>query len=256
MLQEGDDNAVQLGRVFGASNVIGITQLNDDNVAAIDLIGSSDDNVIDIDQLDQFGTGGFASVSIEGTFNGGDANAVRIFQQAAGSATVGINGDRNDVNIDQFNDEVADISIAGANGGEGDNNRLRIQQANGGSFGSSANVIEVSIFGDDNNRTGGFSGDAAAAAGGYLSGPLSFGGLTPGELTQNGGGGNVMTLDVGSASADADGNLFAMAQQGFRNEITGSIQGDANQAVVVQLGSDNVANFVQNGGGNVLGVVQ
>lgn len=250
----GDRNEVALGTVEGDGNNIGVLQTNDDNFAQIDLIGFSDDNVVDIEQQGKFGGSGNAVVSIEGTFNGGDNNAVEILQQSSGDAMVGINGDRNDVRVRQFNTEIANITI-GSGSGEGDGNFLDVVQANG--TGSNPNSVTVEIYGDDNNR-GSFTGDAFTVGDAFSSegGGLSFNGLNAGEIDQGRGNGNSVNITVGSLTDEADDNLFAVGQRGSSNSVMGTIMGTANQAVVTQIGNMNTASFMQMGNGNNMGISQ
>ncbi|MFP4045080.1 MAG: hypothetical protein ACLFTP_11030, partial [Rhodosalinus sp.] len=119
--------------------------------------------------------------------------------------------------------------------------------------GGSRNDMEVSIFGDDNNRDS-FTGGAlvaAKAATGYQT-PLQ-----PGELTQQGQN-NSMTLTIGfdGGANESDDNLFAASQFGNSNELTGTIDGNYNQAVVVQTGNSQVASFSQTGTGNNAAITQ
>ncbi|MDE4191488.1 hypothetical protein [Phaeobacter gallaeciensis] len=248
--QSGNNNVVAMGVVDGASNIVGIRQWNDDNMATLNIIGASDDNIVDIIQEDAFGTGGEAIVNIEGSANGGDANDIYIEQQAWGFADVGIDGDRNDISIRQFNADQATVRIGGIP--EGDDNVLSIVQ--GGSSPANPNVMNVSIFGDDNNLSGGFSGSAltaAVAATGYQT----WNDLQPGALSQQGKG-NTMTLTVGDVLSEASGNLFAASQHGNDNTLTGVINGNYNQAVVAQMGNLNTAAFSQAGSGNNTGIIQ
>ncbi|WP_099827668.1 hypothetical protein [Oceaniglobus indicus] len=110
--------------------------------------------------------------------------------------------------------------------------------------------MTVRVTGDRNNNNGDFLTGDALAARHYANNAtgLTFG---HGRLWQNGGN-NYLTLTVNSSD-----NLFATLQQGSNNSIMGTIGGGTgNQAVVAQLGNTNVANFTQNGTGNVLGVTQ
>jgi len=253
--QFGRDNTVSVGTIYGASNLVGITQDNADNLATVNLINDSDDNIVSIDQDDAFGSGGEATVRIEGDNNGGDRNMVDIYQQAAGWADVGIEGDDNDVSVSQFNWDEATVRIDGANTAssqEGDDNVLSIVQ--GLSNGANPNTIDVSIFGDGNND-GSFSGGVLVAAG-KATGYQTFNDLQPGELSQKGQG-NEMTLTVGlDGTSEGDDNLFAASQDGDFNILVGKIEGNDNQAVVGQTGDSNSVTFTQSGDANMASAIQ
>ncbi|NRB34392.1 MAG: hypothetical protein HRU31_06530, partial [Rhodobacteraceae bacterium] len=204
-------------------------------------------NTIDITQLGS----NDASVDIFGSGGGsdGDDNEVTITQDlfnaggGTNSAKVEVDGDDNIIGINQLGNNLADIKLLGSGSGESDNNLLNIDQQDGS---GGQNSITVTIYGDDNNLSGPFTGDASIYAGSLL----------PGDLFQNGSS-NSITLDVGSTSGESNGNLFAFQQTGSSNTITGSMTGgDANQAVVVQVGNFNATTFAQVGSFNNLGVSQ
>jgi hypothetical protein len=79
--------------------------------------------------------------------------------------------------------------------------------------------------------------------------------LEPGFIRQNGSG-NSIAMKVGASGSAATGNIFAFLQDGGYNTIKGSVQGNSNQAVVVQSGSSNFTSFSQNGSFNIIGVNQ
>jgi hypothetical protein len=121
-------------------------------------------------------------------------------------------------------------------------------------LGGSGNTLNVSIYGNRNNDPllGGFHSPSLSTALGAAAGVSSFG---PGTIYQSGKG-NTITLDVGTATADSNRNLFAFAQSGNSNGIVGSVNGIGNQAVVVQTGDGNFTSFSQIGNFNVVGLSQ
>lgn len=154
------------------------------------------------------------------------------------SSTASITGDSNNVSVTQaVLDNTADLMI------DGDSNTLNVWQA-----GISNNQITADIYGDDNNTAGNFSGAAAGA--------LGISGLQAGDLVQIGYN-NDIDLNVGTAGAESNDNLFAFRQYGSDNAIEATIKGgDNNQAVIVQAGSSNFTSLVQNGSNNNAGITQ
>ena len=132
----------------------------------------------------------------------------------------------------------------------GNRNHLDVDQRSA----SAGNTMNVTIAGNDNNNfptTNPLVGDADWARDSGLALSPTFSTLNQGDLSQNGDG-NSLTLNV-----MADRNVFAMLQDGSNNEIVGEISwGSDNQAVVAQVGSNNMANFTIAGIGNVTGIVQ
>jgi len=132
----------------------------------------------------------------------------------------------------------------------GNRNHLDVDQRSA----AGGNTMNVMIAGNDNNNfptTNPLAGDADWARNSGLALSPTFSTLNQGDLSQNGDG-NSLTLNV-----MADRNAFAMLQDGTDNEIVGEISwGSDNQAVVAQIGSNNVANFTIAGIGNVTGIVQ
>jgi hypothetical protein len=222
----------------------------------------------------------------------GDDNQFGVYQNGiVDTATIGVLGSENEVYISQdgwFNDATAkalggddngliitqrddnnngSIAVAGGsnlvklaqNGGTrfgnnasvdiiGSGNHADIDQTKSGSGG--ANNLTLNIFGNDNNNNPSltaFGGAALAAAQGT--------GLEPGLIRQIGSG-NSITMKVGASGSVATGNIFAFLQDGGYNTIKGSVQGNSNQAVVVQSGSGNFTNFSQSGSFNIIGVNQ
>lgn len=210
-------------------------------------------NDVFIDQESEFVGGGTASVTIDGAGSPaqerGRGNDVDIFQQAHGTATVDIFGDFNIVDIGQFNDDVANITIGGGGTSgfpEGDSNRLYVRQA----FGA---LLNADIYGDGNNNpaSGSFGGDAATVASAATPpGGLLGAGLQPGEIVQFGDG-NEIDLDVGSTTLEASGNLFAFLQEGPGNYIDADIVGNGSQMAAEQVGMNNMAQLSQSGGDTI-----
>lgn len=132
----------------------------------------------------------------------------------------------------------------------GNRNHLDVDQRSA----AGGNTMNVMIAGNDNNNyptTNPLVGDADWARDSGLTLSATFSTLNQGDLSQNGDG-NSLTLNV-----MADRNAFAMLQDGTDNEIVGEISwGSDNQAVVAQVGSNNLANFTIAGIGNVTGIVQ
>ncbi len=132
----------------------------------------------------------------------------------------------------------------------GNRNHLDVDQRSA----AGDNTMNVMIYGNDNNNfptTNPLAGDADWARNSGLALSPTFSTLNQGDLSQNGDG-NSLTLNV-----MADRNAFAMLQDGTDNEIVGEISwGSDNQAVVAQVGSNNLANFTIAGIGNVTGIVQ
>jgi hypothetical protein len=244
-----------LSTVVGNGNTVDIHQStaadplggNDADV----LIDFGNDNDVAINQESKFNGGGEASVMIQG--GGGDdgsANTVDVFQQATGVADIDITGDRNEIDLDQYNNDSATIEITGSIGaGEGDDNYLKIKQ--GKSSLANGNTLEVTIDGDDNNRGSFTAGGKAAMAAGdpaYV-GYHDFGGLTPGELGQLGEG-NLMTVTLVDESSE---NQFALGQDGDFNTMTLYVDGNNNEAAAFQDGDSNVTKISQTGPFNVAG---
>ncbi|MEP9374466.1 hypothetical protein [Mesorhizobium sp. KR1-2] len=249
--QNGIGNSIY-GLINGDDNQIGVGQDGTANHANV-LVGLGDKNDIYIDQISgAVSFGNDADVRIAG-----DSNTVSSLQT---SSALGRNVLKADIAGLQ-NELKANQSISGGGTNsanvlfKGNNNHLDITQAKSG-FGS-GNTLNVTLYGNYNNDAPGFSspvlthavGLARSIAGGSS---LSFG---PGTIYQSGNG-NTITLDVGTATTNSNGNLFAFVQSGNTNGIVGSINGMGNQAVVVQSGDGNFTNFSQIGNFNVVGVSQ
>lgn len=237
--QSGTKNEVDLGTVNGNSNDIGVRQNGDQNLATINLSDTddSDDNAISIDQESMVGALTLKNVATVDAK--GDDNLARIKQTYGSDAEVGLDGDGNDIFIEQWNQAGAVVDVLG------NNNYASLLQLNGAS-------ATLSITGDDTNRSGFSGGITSTMASSTISGlgvPMQVGGII-----QNGNSSTSIT--VGGLGA-SDGNLFSINQLGNGNSIVGAMDGDGgNEAVVAQVGSLNNASFSQNGGGNLVAVKQ
>lgn len=252
--QDGVDNDASIN-VQGDYNTSNVNQDSGsvDGYAEISISGSSS-NVVSVDQ-----TGGNSGTSNTGTVtitNGADGNNVGVTQDGNNMAEIAIDaGDDNVVAVNQtgYNDATININPGSGNYTHGDHNMLNVMQ-NDGSAGR--NSMNVTITGSYNNNPASghaplFDGDAAAARDTGVS-LTSLDHLYKGDLYQDGST-NTVTLTV-----DSNDNAFATLQSGSNNTINGTISGGAgmNQAVVVQVNSNNSATFTQNGFGNNLGIVQ
>lgn len=226
--QWGSTNDLNAAGLVGNLNDIGVLQAGNANVLDLILLGDGND------------LGANQSGSNAATLDvSGDQNSVGIFQTGTNAGTISLIGGGNQLEIRQ--------GLDGATGGDntanlavvGDGNRLALDQ-------QGSNDADIDIFGNDNN-----SGSFAT----FFAGALAGSGLVPGSLMQVGDG-NSLTLAVGSGLADASANLFAVSQDGNDNTINGTIEGDGNQALVIQVGSANSATFTQLGGSNYLSVTQ
>lgn len=258
----GDDNDVDVEQsgsnasevdILGADNDVDVAQ---DGISGIGVDNNSDVMILgDVNEVGvaQFGANNLSMVDIIGGSNNVVIDQVSLLVRGSDS-DVGITGNDNDVSVMQSGNNSADVQLNGGVSGslDSDNNLLVIDQS-GGTFGE--NTITVGLWGDDNNRStggnngNGFSGDAATFA-------ALDGRLVPGTLTQSGSGNSIL-LEVGSSGTEADDNLFSFLQDGNRNSITGSIaSGFGNEVAVVQVGSDSSTSFSQTGNYNNLGVSQ
>jgi len=231
-LQIGNDNLAVNMSVTGNANSIGVGQYGDRN--EIDLaIVDGDNNSIG---FNQDGDDNFASADVNG-----DKNNSLIGQDGARNETyLEVNGNMNE----------ASLKVTG------DDNYLNAYQK------QRRNVMDVDFQGNDNNNypvSNAFSGmalmarDVVRGSGGSMS--ASFG---QGDLIQigYGGSGNSRNSLILTGS-NADKSSFATYQDGNRNAIVGSISnGDFNQVVVAQIGSDNSASFSQVGNNNNAGIIQ
>lgn len=167
----------------------------------------------------------------------GNFNDISVGQIGNNAVVLDVFGDFNNVGVNQQTNSSTSAFATANVMIDGSNNNLGVSQ---GQSGNATSSLDVQITGDFNNNNGaGFTGDAADV----------FFSRTPG-LIEQGGSNNEIALVV-----DGDSNLFSLRQASGSNSITGSIEGDFNQAVVSQSGLD-VANFSQNGNFNNIGIQQ
>ncbi|WP_062118990.1 beta strand repeat-containing protein [Aureimonas sp. AU40] len=255
------------------SNSVGVIQYNNRNQADVNVRGSynqalayqsGDENAsihnISGDSNNVYSYQGGNKNKINGNITG-DSNFSHSNQYGTENiATLSITGNSNYSGFNQYgSDNVIDNSINGNNNNLwsyqsgsknssttsviGNSNRLYTSQS------GNSNIINASIAGDRNNSGYSFSNTIITSK--QTSEGLYFG---PGNIIQNGGytKGNEVNLTVSSSD-----NLFTTYQSGNGNKIDGSIGGSGkNQAFVAQIGNSNLTNFVQNGSGNALAVVQ
>ena len=236
VMQNGSHNVSDFTQT-GDNNDLGVVIYGDRNGDAVNFRGASDIG-LNNGQVIQKDGGNYASISIgDGTADSDNNNYAA--RQTGGGNTLTLtiaDGNKNNVAVKQNGYDVASIDITGGQ------NVIGAQQ-----LGTGTNTLEVTLFGDNNNWSGGFSGDAG-----------SIGLSTPGSIYQNGNG-NEITLNVGVSASDmSSSNLFAFKQTGGdNNTITGSIlSGDNNQVAVLQNGSSNTTSFTQVGSSNNLGISQ
>jgi hypothetical protein len=236
-----DDNSAEIA-IDGGRNAVGVVQQGIGNTATVGVTSPGHGyNLIDVNLASLY-CGTTAKAKANGT-----GNVIAIDQAGANTARVTADGNANLVEVTQgpravVADNSAKVAITGSS------NALVIDQ-------QGKNELDLDLFGSGNNNTaggglgpsGGFTGTALAAA--------TAGSLTPGLISQIGFG-NSIDLTVGTATADADDNLFAFGQHGTGNRIDGTIKGGSNQAAVVQAGNWNTIHFRQLGVGNVMGALQ
>lgn len=226
------------GYVTGDHNQFGVYQYGIFDTATIGVLGSENEVYISQD-------GWFNDATAKAL--GGDDNGLIITQRDDNnSGSIAVAGGSNLVKLTQNGDSRfgnnASVEIIGSG------NHADIDQTKSGSGG--ANNLTLNIFGNDNNNNSSltaFGGAALTAAQGTD--------LEPGLIRQVGSG-NSITMKVGASGSVATGNVFAFLQDGGYNTIKGSVQGNSNQAVVVQSGSGNFTNFSQSGSFNIIGVNQ
>ena len=228
-LQDGDFNSA-VAYVTGDGNDVGLRQVGDFN--AIFGNASGGDGRVWIDQAGNANWTGFAQA--------GDGN----------SFDVDIAGNWNVINADQDSTggagNVIDASVTGSF------NRLNMYQTpNADSAG--ANTMDVTITGNNNNNfPWAPSLQFAAASGEALTAVRDLGvSFHQGDLIQTGSD-NSLTVSVST-----NRNAFATYQDGSGNEISHTVDGAGmNRAVIAQIGAGNTSTTVQNGGFNVVGIVQ
>jgi hypothetical protein len=234
--QSGTGNQIDLS-VIGSSNQFGFFQDGISNEVGL-LTVNGDFNEVGIYQ-----TGTDNQVAL-GTIDG-NGNNVGVFQDGTNLATIDIHGatsNDNDIGVSQIGTNIADVDVTGST------NLLSISQ-NGDNNGVGQGV-KVVINGSGNNSAG-----AGSFASPLFDAALTASSLAAGDIVQNGNN-NSVDIQVGNLTPGSDNNLFAFRQQGNSNTLVGTINGDANQALVFQNGSSNTTNFTQNGGNNYAVVTQ
>jgi hypothetical protein len=286
-LQLGNTNWASVGRNGASAATVGtFNQIGDSNSARITQTGSGD-TVTLLQQVGSnnggpFGSGGPQNPDQWGTtiIQNGNNNLI------SESSIVGSNNNKNTTTapvsyISQVgNNNGINSSIArtyGSNGNfihvteQGDwNNFSVLQGLNTSSTGNQATVTQtgnsnaayVTQYGDDNHVTVTQLGDANVATANFTgdrNGNGTLIGIAAALLTSNanlvegtiyqdatGASGNTVTYNV-----SGNDNLFAMAQIGSGNAITGTVSSsNGNQVAVLQTGNNNQTTFSQSGGGN------
>jgi hypothetical protein len=286
--QNGSDNGVVIDQINGENEVRTVTQWGAGNRLTVDQDGAR--NLVDIVEQNndvQGGGGNIAELRFESDANGSDgANGfsnfasglptvrapgqAQVFQLGSENtlsflATGGSNnlygftqdgdgngvraisdGNANEIAIAQFGDGNSLSSVQ-----DGDRNRGAILQ-----FGD-YNVVDLTQTGNGNLARVVIEGSFNNAPRGSFAEPLlaassapGIGRLGPGVLRQVGAD-NSIELDV-----IGDNHLFAVLSEGARNQVVGFMQGSGNQALIVQTGDDNIANFSQVGSGNAVLILQ
>jgi hypothetical protein len=226
------------GYVTGSDNQFGVYQNGNFNASTIGVSGNANEVYISQD--------GWFNAAIANAV-GGDGNGIVVAQRDNNnSGSIAVDGGSNLVKLAQNGGALignnASVTVTGSG------NHADIDQTKSGLGG--ANNLTLDIFGNNNNNNPSlttFSGVALTAAQGT--------GLEPGLIRQIGSG-NSITMKVGKANSNSNGNVFAFLQDGGYNTIEGSVLGSSNQAVVVQNGSSNFTSFVQSGSFNTIGVNQ
>lgn len=240
--QAGRHNQITSGGVAGDGNDIGIRQLGEANAASTVLRRASSDNEVGVGQD---GDANRADVTLEGNHG-----IIGASQQGNGHiANIAITGDRNVVLGVQINDRltasVGDTLRVSINGS--DNNGV----AGGGPQSFSGAALDAARGGETIARAFVVTPDASLML--APSAP-ALGPLVPGVLVQWGEG-NQMDIRVGTTAA-ASGNLFAALQKGNGSTLTATVNGMANEFVVLQLGDGDEAGINQDGVGNSIGIRQ
>jgi hypothetical protein len=247
----GSDNQAAVGQ-WGSNNNTTFSQSDDTNDLGVAIYGddngrggfsgaAADLHLVNGD-VTQSGGGNYASISIgSNAIGGSSSNNDYAAKQTGGGNTLvlsmavglGPNGaGGNSVAVSQAGGDTATINVTGGK------NVLGARQLGGGT-----NSLEVTITGNLNNASTSMSGDAGAL------------GLKAGSIYQNNNGGGGLN-DV-NLTVDTDSNKFAVKQQGSDNTVYGLVDtGTGNQAAVIQVGLNNTASFMQNGGGNNVGISQ
>jgi hypothetical protein len=267
MTQLGVDNTVGQLTVTGFGNSVGTYQQGRGNqINPGDMVGNGNDLGVRQDGLDNV-----ADVNIIADTVNTSANEVGIGQLGDNNrAGVTVHGDTNVIGISQRgNKHEATVNATG------DGNVVLGMQVNSGATASIGNELAVTINGSGNNglvagAPQAFSGaafDLAALAPAIsrsnvvspdasllLAPHSSVVQLVPGALYQSGED-NDIVIDVGTVIA-SNGNLFAVMQQGNRNHVAATVNGVANQFVVLQMSDDDITVLQQTGDHNMAAISQ
>lgn len=273
--QIGDDNYLSVGHNGGKRNIIGsiledggdnhirINQNgHDGNISNVSIVGSGNGGSSHSSWYENWGiliqqsgdNNSITNASIEGSNNdgwpGSRGTAMRINQtgtsNTASAAMMGSDGNR--VLIDQggVGNNIAEViqgdTLASTNNNadvlqNGDGNATTVEQL--GSY----NTVYADFMGDGNG-VGTMTGVAGALADGNLGDNLFQGNVFQDSSAAPGLGNWVSYTVTGSH------NLYAFAQIGGDNSITGTVGSDSNQVAVLQTGTGNVTGFTQTGGNN------
>lgn len=229
--QAGRMNSVGFITLSGNDNQIGLRQDGTENDISLAPIAGND-NIIGVDQ--QGTNRAFVDLDTRtpaSSSDRSDRNAILVTQFGTNTATLLIDGDDNDFEVDQ-----------GFDGGQGGTNTAEILVAGNRNLGRLTqrgdNSFLLDITGSDNNSVGAFTGDAASGA------------LTPGTFKQIG------TSNTAEIAVTGDNNRFASLQRGSGNTVAATVIGTGNQFSVSQIGDGNSATIRQSGTGNNVSVIQ
>ncbi len=276
--QEGDKNFLRIVQEHGNGNSVGtaiqigsnngFNQYNNTRQGTYIAQGDGSDNRVDVASIDGSNNGSIADnpgiyIDQSGSNNGLNSSTAQIFGNY-NQIKVLQTGDSNNFFVRQGtdlvsgNENLAELTqIGSTNDGsitqEGNNNNVYATQIGNGNFMDAqqignANLITATFIGDGNGDNSGLSMTGMA---GTLE--ASSGLLTQGTMFQNSSSapssGNTISYIV-----EGSNNLFAFAQIGAANTITGTVgttgASNGNQVAVLQDGSSNSTTFTQNGGGN------
>jgi hypothetical protein len=267
-----------------ANTIVRVDQQGDSHIVVATQAGHQNY----IQDIRQSGNDNYASVVLQGNFNGatpGTANGARpalgvlggagtaaaaaasvdaLAGSAAGLASsVEQAGTQNAVNYwvngadgNQFGfwqyghgNQAVGVQITGVG------NHLGVYQS------GEDNVLSLAaISGDDNHlgliqkgktnlATVTINGSNNGGFNGFVS-PIIPASLTAGLIEQDG------DLNVAALTVNGSDNVFGTLQRGNDNTITGAQTGAGNQAGVAQIGNTNTATFSQIGSGNVVSIQQ
>ena len=261
VLQQGDENFLRIQQEAGTGNqVLSARQIGSGNGASAVTSAHLGTYIY------QRGSGNLITeATIKGSDNGGINNrALYILQRGNNNGQglsvadiLGSNG--NNISVEQIGDGndfgVWQGTSTASTGNDakvtqdGDSNYAYVTQFGDG------NEIIVDQDGNGNSATANFNGSGNGV--GSLSGDAgtlasAHSELTQGTIFQDSSSaisGNTVTYTV-----TGNNNLFAFAQIGAANTITGTVgslgASNGNQVAVLQAGSSNVSSFSQNGGGS------